>query len=626
MKNEPMKPQIDLSDYYPSEDRKLFNEFPRYSKEVWIEEIYKTLEKFNKPKDLDSISWKTYDGLNILPFYTKEDLQSIEWIYEYPFIKKNQSSQSWEIIQYIQGKQDEILQKLEQTTRRGADGVILPIGSNGYPYIFYGTGISDFEFLKKTFKNYQFSFYLFGGSLELLNFLKQIELNKEKVSILLDPFLDIIIEERYNEEYKKIIKTIQEINPIFPCIAIRGDLYQQMGLPTALELALTISQFAEILYLLDQEKRLEFLSKMTIVQSVGSLYFLEIAKLRATRRLISMIVSGFDIEEISAPKQFIVTSNWNHSIYDLYNNLLRNTISTMAGILGGADSIVVLPINSVNQQDDEFTRRLAINTQLIAKYESHMDFVVDPLGGSYYVETITDMIIKKAWEIFLEIEDQGGFLQAFRNGYISDRIAQKQQEIIKNIKSRKEFLLGVNQYPKPDDFLLNEYKEFKLIGTYDPKRKIQFFRAATFFEELRLKTEKLSKEKGIPVVQLIPFGKLAQQRARASFILNFFTVAGFIVNDPGDLKNKETIIQFLKEISYKESLIKCYVLCSSDDEYLPMFLEIKEELQKLKKPILIAGLPKESEELKNLGIFDFIHIKSNFYETLLKYQKLFLEI
>lgn len=237
-----MNQQIDLSEYFPNEDIRLFDEFPRYSKDIWIEEIYKTLEKFNKPKDLSTITWNTYDGLKILPFYTKEDLQNIEWIYEYPFIKKNQSSQSWEIVQYIQGKEKEILEKLEQSTRRGADAVILPIGSNDYPHIFYGTGIFNFDFLKEVLNNYKFSFYLLGKTSELLKLLK---LDKEKLFLLLDPFLDILIEGEYKDEYKKTIKEIQQMHPSFSCLAIRGDLYQQMGLPTTLELALTISQFAE---------------------------------------------------------------------------------------------------------------------------------------------------------------------------------------------------------------------------------------------------------------------------------------------------------------------------------------------------------------------------------------------
>jgi len=159
--------------------------------------------------------------------------------------------------------------------------------------------------------------------------------------------------------------------------------------------------------------------------------------------------------------------------------------------------------------------------------------------------------------------------------------------------------------------------------TKENLKAIQVFRAPIFFEKLRLKTEELSQKKGIPVIQLIPFGNLAMQRARASFIMNFFGCAGFKVEDPGDLKNKEGILNFLNQISNKK--IDAFVLCSSDNEYLDMFKEIKNDLLAFKKSVLIAGLPESKEELQNQGIDDFIHIKSNLFETLERYQKLFLE-
>ncbi|MFN3604593.1 MAG: methylmalonyl-CoA mutase family protein [Leptonema sp. (in: bacteria)] len=622
--------QNHLSEYYPEEHIKLFDEFPKFTKEEWIEEIYKTLEKFKKPKDLEVISWKTYDGMKILPFYIKEDISDLAFVYEYPgvypFLRSRKTNQSWEILQYLQGSEEEVQEKIEQTTRRGAEGIMIPFGKKSYPYIFYGNSLANSNFIKNIINKYQFSYYFLGESKELIELM---QLQNENLTFLIDPFLELLIEGEFSDSYTYILKEIQNKNPNYPCLSVRGDLYAKMGIPIAMELGLTISHFAEMLCQLNFENTSEliaWLPKITLVQSTGSYYFLEIAKLRATRRLLALVLSGFGINEYkSPPKQLMVTSDWNHSIYDIYNNLLRNTISTMAGIIGGVDSIVVLPFTSVNNYDDEFSRRLAVNTQLILKYECHLDSVVDPAGGSYYIENITNLLSEKAWEYFLNIEKEGGFLESIRKNYIFSLIEEKQQEIIKNIKSRKEFILGVNQYPNPKDFLLNEYKEFNLIGKYDPTKKIKFFRAPIFFEELRIKTEELSKLKGVPVIQLIPFGKLAQQRARASFIMNFFVSAGFIVDDPGDLKNKETILQFLKEITYREHLIKSFVLCSSDEEYLSMFLVIKEVILAFKVPVLIAGLPDNFEELKSLGIFDFIHLKSNLYETLLKYQKLFLE-
>ena len=624
----------ELKEYYPNPDEVLFlNEFPPTSKQEWLNEIYKQLEKSAKPKDISVISWKTLDDFVLPPFYTKEDLSLLEFIHDYPgvypYTRGKKFSQKWDVLQYIQGTEEEIKTKLEQTTRRGAEGIILPYGKKSFPYTFYGKSITNIESLKNLLgliEKYQFKNYLIGSSEDLYQVIKNQTL---RTSILFDPFLDYLLTGNYTYDWNDFIKNLKNYfnNYSLPFLAIRGDVYHNAGLPPAMELGITMSAFAEILTNLENQEIRSILPKITLVQASGSLYFLEIAKFRATRRLIAMVLKGFSIENYKeGPQQLAVSSLFHHSIYDIYNNMLRNTISAMGAIVGGVDSLVVLPISAVNNDDDEFTRRLAINTQLILKYESHLDYVTDPAGGSYYIENATDKIVEKAWEFFLNIEDQGGFKKAIEDGYIQNQIKEMQKIRINNAKSRKEFLLGVNQYPNPKDFLLEEYKTINLIGDYETKENlkvIQVFRAPIFYEKLRLKTEEISQKKGIPVIQLIPFGNLAMQRARASFIMNFFGCAGFKVEDPGDLKNKEGILNFLKQISNKK--IDAFVLCSSDNEYLDMFKEIKNDLLAFKKSVLIAGLPESKEELQNQGIDDFIHIKSNLFETLERYQKLFLE-
>lgn len=624
----------DLKEYYPdvSEQENLFlSDFPLNTKEEWYQEIYKVLEKFKKPKDISSISWKTLDDLNILPFYRREDLEHLGFINEYPsvypYTRGKILSQNWEILQYIQGSKKEILEKLEQTTRRGAEGVIIPYGDKSFPYTFYGMSVQNFDDLKdllKRNKEYKFNSYIVGSSHNLFDLL-----NKQfyDSTIMFDPFLDYLLEGKYTFNFDDFIKNIEKEYKNYqkPFISIRGDVFQNAGLPPAMELGITLSSFAEILTHLQSLDLVSILPKISLVQATGSFYFLEIAKLRATRRLIAMILKAFSIEDYKeSPKQIAVNSLFHHSIYDIYNNMLRNTISSMGAIIGGVDSIVILPISAVNNTDDEFTRRMAINTQLILKHESHLDFVTDPAGGSYYIENVTDQMAEKAWKVFLEIEEQGGFKKAMESGWLLNLIKNMQKIRIEHSKSRKEFLLGVNQFPNPKDWIIESYKEINLIGHYDEQSpNLQVFRSPIFFETLRIKTEQLSEKKGTPVFQLIPFGNLAMQRARASFIINFFGCGGFKVEDPGDLKSKERILEFLKTLN--PQTISAFVLCSSDAEYLEMFKEIRDHLKQFQKPILIAGLPETKDELKSLEIFDFIHIKSNLYETLEKYQKLFLE-
>lgn len=635
--NQQLKKSLDeLKNEYPSFEEQIFlNDFPPNTKEEWLNEIYKVLEKSGKPKDLSAISWKTLDGFVVPPFYRKEDLENLKFILDYPgvypFTRSKKFTQSWEVVQYIQGELKEIQEKIEQTTRRGADALLLPIGDRNYPFIFYGSSISLSQFaeLQSYLKNFSFQTHFVGSSIDLY---RLIDTYGVKGNILFDPFLDYLLDEDgsiYESELLEIVK--KNLTSPFAFIAVRGDVFQHSGLPPAMELGFTISAFAEILNILHDGgiPLVEVLPKITLVQAIGSLYFLEIAKLRATRRLIAFVLQGFSVTDYKeGPKQFAVSSLFHHSIYDIHNNILRNTLSAMGAILGGVDSLVVFPITAVNQTDDEFSRRIAINTQLILKYESHFDYVVDPAGGSYYIENLTDLIMDKAWKIFLEIEDQGGFRKAIENGYIQKQIKDFQKSRIEQIKSRREFLLGVNQFPNPKDFIIKEFPTLQLMGKYNENhnstKTIQLFRAATFFEELRLKTELLSEEKGIPLVQLIPFGNLAMQRARASFILNFFGCGGFEVDDPGDLKSKQEILDFIEK--FNNPRIKTFVLCSSDPEYLEMFKEIRDVILSKEVPVIVAGLPETADQLRQLGIYDFIHIRSNLYEKLIEYQKLFFNL
>ncbi len=627
-----------LNEYYPAFDEKIFLlDFSQNEKEQWLKEVYKTLEKSGKPADINVISWKTLDGITIPPLYDKTDLEKFdinEFPGKYPYTRKSTNQQKWEILQYLQGDFEDFQQKLEQNTRRGAEGILVPLGNNSFPFIFYGKSLDLNQKFIDLIRKYSFNYYFFGDNEELFHFLKYNSDNQ--ATILLDYFLDYLLtgDEKISLEELSTFISNESEKIQNPFLAVRGDIYHNSGLPTAMELGFTVSHFCELLVQLKNHKIdiKNILHKISIMQSTSSYYFLEIAKFRATRRLISMVLKEFGIEDYKSPRQIAVTSFWELSIYDIYNNMLRNTVSSMAAILGGVDALIVLPISSVYNSDDEFTRRMAINTQLILKYESHFDYVVDPAGGSYYIENLTNLIASKAWEYFLQIENQGGFLESLKKNYIQELIENKQEERIRNIQSRKEFVLGVTQFPNPKDNILNEYPQLELLGIYQKREQnakyktIHIFRPSSLLEELRLKTEHLSLQEGTPVIQLIPFGNLAMQRARASFMINFFVCGGFIVDDPGNLKNKENIINFINQISFKEKLIKAFVLCSSDDEYLPMFNEIREVLLNTKIPVLVAGMPSTSEELKQEGIYDFIHIKSNLYDTLLKYQNLFFHI
>jgi methylmalonyl-CoA mutase len=167
-------------------------------------------------------------------------------------------------------------------------------------------------------------------------------------------------------------------------------------------------------------------SKIRFSFGVGSDYFPEIAKLRAARLLWSVITFGFQLENKENIKMDIhcVTSKRNKRAHDPYVNMLRTQTEAMSAILGGTDSLTVEPFDATFRQSDEFSERIARNQQIILREESYFDKVADPAAGSYYIENLTKLIAENSWKLFVEIEDNGGFLSALKSGFIHTKLSE----------------------------------------------------------------------------------------------------------------------------------------------------------------------------------------------------------
>ncbi len=179
-------------------------------------------------------------------------------------------------------------------------------------------------------------------------------------------------------------------------------------------------------------------SKIRFSFSTGPDYFPEIAKLRAARLLWSAVLNGFRTESAGSAGMEIhcVTCEWNKSVSDPHVNMLKTQTEAMSAILGGADSLTVEPCDIIFRQPDEFSERIARNQQLILKEEAYFDKVADPGGGSYYIEKLTYLIAGNAWRQFLEIEENGGFLEALKKGMIHEKIRTSAEDL-KNTASGK---------------------------------------------------------------------------------------------------------------------------------------------------------------------------------------------
>jgi len=287
----------------------------------------------------------------------------------------------------------------------------------------------------------------------------------------------------------------------------------------------------------------------------------------------------------------------------MYVNLLRGTTQAMSAAIAGVDSLEVLSFDSALRDSDPFSRRLARNIQIILKEEAHFNKVADPAAGSYYVENLTALIFGAAKELFSQTLERGGYTGAYQSGWIPSLIEETAALRMRNIATRKEILLGVNQYP---DFTEKAPRGLSMEILEKTTR------GATAFEKMRFRTE-LS---GLyPKAFMLTFGNLAMCRARAQFASNFFAVAGIEIIDNNKFASIEEGVR-----AALASGAQIVVACSSDEEYAQAVPQIAEGLGG-KVILVVAGEPACKEELIARGITHFISVRSNVLETLSQYQQ-----
>ncbi len=191
--------------------------------------------------------------------------------------------------------------------------------------------------------------------------------------------------------------------------------------------------------------------------SVGSQFFMEIAKLRAARVLWANVASAFGVHgKGGAMAMHVRTSATAMTRIDPYVNMLRVTTEALAGAIGGCSSMHVGFFDEAIRRPDEFSRRIARNVQVLLQAESHIHRVVDPAGGSWYVEALTESIAERAWKLFQKIEEQGGMAAALQNGFVRNLIAESARRRAEALALRRSVMVGVNAYANPLEASLEE--------------------------------------------------------------------------------------------------------------------------------------------------------------------------
>ncbi|MCF3181219.1 methylmalonyl-CoA mutase small subunit [Streptomyces polychromogenes] len=315
--------------------------------------------------------------------------------------------------------------------------------------------------------------------------------------------------------------------------------------------------------------------------------FLTIAKLRAARRLWARVAEACGAPAAGAQRQHAVTSPVMMTRRDPWVNMLRTTVASMAAGVGGADSVTVLPFDSELGLPDAFARRIARNTSTILLEESHLARVIDPAGGSYYVEQLTDELAHAAWEFFQTVERAGGLPAALRSGLVAERLAATWAARSKKLATRREPITGVSEFP-----LLSEKPVVREAAPAAPSGGLPRVRRDEAYEALRARSDAHLESTGTrPRVFLAALGPAAAHTARATFASNLFQAGGIEpVHDPVSVDAATAA-----EAYAASGADGVAVLCSSDALYEEQAAEVAAALRGAgASTVFLAGRPGTS--------------------------------
>ncbi|MBE6097839.1 MAG: methylmalonyl-CoA mutase [Schwartzia succinivorans] len=489
------------------------------------------------------------------------------------------------------------------------------------------------------------------------------------------------LDQLYNEMAETAKWAIKNA-PSLRTIMVRDDVFSRGGASDVQDTAYVLAIAVE--YIRQLMKRgltiKEAASQIFFGISMGANFFMQIAKLRASRPIWANIIKAFggDEEDMAMhvhgrPALFFKT------VFDPYVNMLRNTTEIFSGVVGGLDSYENEPFDEPIRKGDVFSRRIARNVQVMLQEEFGLLQPIDPSGGSWAVETLTKQIKEKIWAEFQAIEGKGGIVKALEEGYPQETIAKTLADRFKALEFRKDRIVGSNMYPNMTEELLDKREEDQAalkkqrqadidayLSDMDDTHKAECLKAlkdsatvdtalkafqagATIgeiraalnkggasetlkaiaphrwserFEDLRMTTEAFKKAHNGDNVKvfLANMGPIPQHKARADFSTSFLQVGEFDVELNNGFKTTDEAAA-----AAKESGADVAVICSTDKTYPEIVPDLAPKLRAAlpNATIYLAGAaPKDLEPVyREAGVDDFISVKANCYEILRFLQK-----
>ncbi|MCP5062376.1 MAG: hypothetical protein GY936_07935 [Ignavibacteriae bacterium] len=707
----------EVADIKLNENVNINESFPVPSFEDWKTQVEKDLKGASFEKKLIT---KTYEGIDLNPIYTKKDIEKLKFVNSVPGDENNVRGNSstgyhkntWNVNQEINianpvefnkaltealnNGQNSINISLDTATKLGLDADYATTEQVGDS----GLSISGIKSLGKVLNKIEinsFPIYLDTGFnsipfLALLNsHLKENKLDSLSLqgAITSDPIHhlcdlgELPVDINFCFDMMKLaVDWSAENIPDLKVIGINTLPYASSGANSVQELAVAMST---LVYYLNEmiERKVDtknVLNKIQFTLGTSTNYFMEIAKFRAARILITNIAKEYGVDsenlEINIAAE---TSTFYHTKNDPYVNLLRSTTQTFSAIVGGADNITTSTFDEEIRTPDDFSRRIARNTQTILREESHLDQVIDAAGGSYYIETLTDELAKETWEKFKEIENNGGMFEGLITGAIQKSISEVVQQREKDINKRKSVIVGTNMFVDINETKLEEskldqkafkekraeyLKKYRLNGSEETHNKVMknldSIHNNNGIEILELMTEAYTNGATLGEVTSvltsshkkdIVIDRLSTRRASENFEelrkrayqfkkKNGSLPTAFLAN-MGTVKEYKARAEFTKgffevggfEIIYPDGFTSTdevvesalnsnssiVIICSTDDKYKVVVPEVAEKLKSKNQniQIILAGYPKDRiEEYKNAGVDDFIFMGADVMKIL----------
>ncbi|MDZ4181292.1 MAG: acyl-CoA mutase large subunit family protein, partial [Candidatus Cloacimonadaceae bacterium] len=458
----------------------LLSEFPPHSFAEWKKAVEDTL----KGADFDkAMKTRTYEGITLEPIYRREDIANLGYLEALPGSAPYQrgsrpdgyTSEPWLIAQLQDNPDlDKLNEELLDELYRGLNCVNLrihPDTMNGtLPQSAHERGValsclSDIGTMLKGVMLDAVPVFAFGNEniilqLALLNAYAKstgVQIRTLSGAFAFDPLAQMYRDKAYDP--KLAMRTARQLSvwaerkaPKVKTLLIDSSVYADDGANAVQELGAALSSAVYTIdALIETGLSIEQIAPRFVLKlALGSNFYMEIAKVRTARMLWAELIKAYGGGE-TAQKIWIhgVTGSFNKTRYDIYVNILRSATEGFAAVIGGIDSLEIAPFDANLRAQEEFSKRIARNQQIILGEEAHFSKVVDPAGGCYYIEALGAELAQKAWSYMQEIESSGGMLAHIAEGKLQQEIAAIAKERVDNVDKRRDIIVGVNMYADP---------------------------------------------------------------------------------------------------------------------------------------------------------------------------------